>query len=317
MATNCARLYDIAQARRPPSHDVSWQFGTTLTTEQVWDAFTILALLDDAHSRNTQLVVSHDGDQQGRFSVAMRARTERIIVFGQEELPHACDGCVWIFTSPEGTMSRTEVVVTDGVTVSRPCCAVPYCKNPLASNRHRFCSLDPTHRACELICAVDGCERQVTFDDKTAAKSCDDPLHSKMETIYLDGLHSSKSRGQRQKLARLDDALAAQPPVDDQDMYDGEEWFECHARTNSVRVVQASKVSSTGVLDPDSSSSKSTGSGADMPKVKAVFRRRRTNNEQLVVRPCGIINACSTMYHHEAISNVLVHILDLCAGNSC
>ncbi|KAF8440233.1 hypothetical protein L210DRAFT_3401240 [Boletus edulis BED1] len=73
----------------------------------------------------------------------MCARTECIIVFGQDELPHACDGCVWIFTSPDGTISRTEVVVTDGVMVGHPCCAVPYCKNPLASNQHRFCLLIP------------------------------------------------------------------------------------------------------------------------------------------------------------------------------
>ncbi|KAG6375794.1 hypothetical protein JVT61DRAFT_2647 [Boletus reticuloceps] len=310
-ATNCAHLYDIAQARRLSSHDVDWQFGTTLTTEQVWDAFTILALLEDAHSRNARLVVSHDGHQQDCFSAAMHARTERIIVFGQDELPHACDGCMRIFTSPDGTMSRTEVVVTDGVTVCRPCCAIPYCKNPLASNRHRFCLLDPTHHARELICAVDGCERLVTTDGTTTSKSCDNPLHSKMETIHLDGLHSSKSRGQCQKLARLDDALATQPPVDRPDSYDGVEWFECHAHTDSVRVVQTVKAS-TGVLDLASSSSRSTGNGAEPAKIKAVFRRHRTNNEQLVVRPCGIINGRSTMYHHEAISNVLVWYPTMC-----
>lgn len=236
----------------------------------------------------------------------MRARTERIIVFGHEELPHACDGCVRIFTSPDGTMSRTEVVVTDGVTVGRLCCAVPYCKNPLATNRHRFCSLDPSHRARELICAVDGCERPVTTDGKTAAKSCDDPCHKKMEMIYLDGLRSSKSRGQRQKLARLDDALVNDPSDHQRDSYDGDEWFECHARTDSVRVVQSHKTSSTGMLDTDLESSKSSGGGPEPSKIKAIFRRSRTSNEQLVVRPCGIINGRSTMYHHEAISNVLV-----------
>ncbi|KAF8426822.1 hypothetical protein L210DRAFT_3420560 [Boletus edulis BED1] len=128
--------------------------------------------------------------------------------------------------------------------------------------------------------------------------------------IHLDGLHSSKSRGQRQKLARLDDALVTQPPVDHPDSYDGVEWFECHARTDSVRIVQTIKAS-TGVSDLVSSSSRSTGNSAEPAKIKAVFRRHRTNNEQLVVRPCGIINGRSTMYHHEAISNVLVMIQQL------
>ncbi|KAF8440234.1 hypothetical protein L210DRAFT_3356287, partial [Boletus edulis BED1] len=70
-ATNCVRLYDIAQAQRLSSHNVDWQFGTTLTTEQVWDAFTILALLEDTHSCNARLVVSHDGHQQDCFSTVM------------------------------------------------------------------------------------------------------------------------------------------------------------------------------------------------------------------------------------------------------
>ena len=146
-ATNCACLYDIAQARRPLPHDLDWQFGTTLTTEQVWDAFTILALLEDAQGRHTWLVVPYDGMQQNCFTATMCARTEhRIIVFGwQDELPHACDGCVCIFKTADGRTLCTEVVVTDGVTIGHPCCAIPYCKNPLASNRHRFCSAEPTH----------------------------------------------------------------------------------------------------------------------------------------------------------------------------
>ncbi|KIK33014.1 hypothetical protein CY34DRAFT_110776 [Suillus luteus UH-Slu-Lm8-n1] len=95
----------------------------------------------------------------------MRERTERIITHGQEELPHACDGCLRVFEMPDGTLSRTEVVVTDGVTVGHPCCAVPRCTNPLANNRHRYCSINPAHKRLELVCAVEGCDRPVTCDD--------------------------------------------------------------------------------------------------------------------------------------------------------
>ena len=41
-------------------------------------------------------------------------------------------------------------------------------------------------------------------------------------------------------------------------------------------------------------------------KIKAIFQQQHTNNEQLVIRACGIINGCGTMYNHEAVSNVLV-----------
>jgi hypothetical protein len=41
-------------------------------------------------------------------------------------------------------------------------------------------------------------------------------------------------------------------------------------------------------------------------KIKAQFGRRRTHNEQTLVRPCGIIFARATMYSAEAVSNFLV-----------
>lgn len=37
-------------------------------------------------------------------------------------------------------------------------------------------------------------------------------------------------------------------------------------------------------------------------KTKAIFRRTFTHNEQLLVRPCGVIIARCTMYQSEAIS---------------
>jgi hypothetical protein len=39
---------------------------------------------------------------------------------------------------------------------------------------------------------------------------------------------------------------------------------------------------------------------------KAQFGRRRTHNEQTLVRPCGIIYARATMFGAEAVSNFLV-----------
>ncbi|KAF8432538.1 hypothetical protein L210DRAFT_828562, partial [Boletus edulis BED1] len=48
------------------------------------------------------------------------------------------------------------------------------------------------------------------------------------------------------------------------------------------------------------------GTKKDPLKLKAIFCRQRTNNEQLFVRPCGVICSRATMYHHEAMSNVLI-----------
>ncbi len=41
--------------------------------------------------------------------------------------------------------------------------------------------------------------------------------------------------------------------------------------------------------------------------LKAQFGRRRTHNEQTLVRPCGIIYARATMFGTEAVSNFLVY----------
>jgi len=317
-ATNCARLYEIAQTRSSTERDESWQFLSSLTTREVWDAFVIVSLLDHEQTRGGRLQVPHDGDQKDRYTAAMRACTERIMTHGQEELPHACYGCMRVFSSPDGTLQSTEVIVTDGVTVGRPCCAIPRCKNPLTTNHRRYCL---EHQNLEGVCAVEGCGRAVTSDPKTGKlrKACNDPIHVKMEAANAESSRSGKSRTQRNKIAKLDDAMESSmhdlvDEVESIPLQDTDEWYEHEIATGAVRLVQASVTTSTGVSDlaPNEPSNRDTGvpacSGKDAPvKLKAVFRRQRTNNEQLIVRPCGIISGRGTMYHHEAVSNVLVH----------
>lgn len=279
----------------------------------------------------------HDNVQNVRYIPAMRARNERIITQGQDELPHACYGCMRLFSMPDGTTHYTEVVVTDGVTVGRPCCAVPHCKNALASTRHRFCSADPSHKLLEARCAVDGCDQPVArHDSAKPRKACNNPLHMKMEDAKVALSRSGKSKTQRMKTAKLNDALAVASsddhPEDPLPIEDIDEWYEHDESTGDVRLKQASVVSSTGVIDPlltqnqpFSTASphvlKACPSKDDTPKLKAIFFRKRTNNEQLFVRPCGIILGRGTMYHHEAVSNVLVrfylpHLFYACTDSS-
>ncbi|KAG2751907.1 hypothetical protein P692DRAFT_20871831 [Suillus brevipes Sb2] len=317
-ATNCASLYAVAQARRDLHNDGAdqWQFGSALTTEQVWDCFTLLALLDDHHQRDESLVVAHDGDQKNRFTKAMYARNNHIILRGQDELPHACFGCMRIFESPDGALRRTEVIVTDGVTVGRPCCAIPRCKNPLNNNRHRYCA---EHHRLETVCAVDGCDQPVAVNTETGknCKACDDPVHLRMEAANNESTHSGKTKTQRQKIAKLNDAIATHvsnlptiPMDEDIPLQDIEEWYEHDNTSGAIRFRQAPITTSTGVSDHHVPSTDVDGCSAKdlQPKLKAIFRRQRTNNKQLVVRPCGIISGRGTMYHHEAVSNVLIMV---------
>ncbi|KAG1852774.1 hypothetical protein DFJ58DRAFT_841808 [Suillus subalutaceus] len=206
-ATNCAHLYGIAHARRSRTDNVDdWQFGSSLTTEQVWDLFTLLALLDYLQPRDEHLIVPHDGDQKHRFTTAMYARNSRIVLEGQDELPHACCACMRIFESPDGTLRRTEVIVTDA-----------------------------EHHALETVCAVDGCDQPVMVDTETGKnrKACKDPVHLLMETANINSSRSGKSKTQRQKLARLNDAIGTQVD-EDITLQDVEEWYEHDVPSGAV-----------------------------------------------------------------------------------
>jgi hypothetical protein len=87
------------------------------------------------------------------------------------------------------------------------------------------------------------------------------------------------------------------------------EWFEVDKITNTAQLRSQANPGTVGTSDEDSSSlpdpcpSKSvTGNRVE----KAQFSRRRTHNEQTLVRPCGIIFARATMFGAEAVSNFLV-----------
>ncbi|KAG6380405.1 hypothetical protein JVT61DRAFT_8525 [Boletus reticuloceps] len=102
---------------------------------------------------------------------------------------------------------------------------------------------------------------------------------------------------------------------------DVEEWFEHNPSTGDIRLVQAHKdstsvlesiessddhltgpsASKTSTASSDSSDNPCGGTKKDLLKLKAIFCRQRTNNEQLFVCPCGVICGRATMYYHEAI----------------
>lgn len=201
----------------------------------------------------------------------MHKCTEHIVTYGQEELLHACGGCMRVFEMPDGTLSRTEVVVTDGVTVGRPCCAVLWCTNPLASTRHRFCSVDPAHQALETTCTVDGCDQPVTHDSQSGRphKACNDPLHLRMEALNVKSLRTGKSQTRCQKGVMLDDTMAALHPTGSAlPVQDGDEWYELYKQMGDTHLVQPAVTTSTGVSEeaPTKCEAKET-----QVKLKAVF----------------------------------------------
>ncbi|KAG2034597.1 hypothetical protein BDR03DRAFT_802478, partial [Suillus americanus] len=167
-ATNCARLYNIAlRLGKEAPQDYPVRF--VLTSDHVWDGFILLALLEDCECHHTLLIVPHCGNQNEHLKDVMRARNQRIQLYGHEEFRrHYCKKCTRMYKDPDGKPERRiSVVVIDGVTVGHSCCAIFNCYIPPSNNRHRFC---PTHRPVqENLCSMIGCDNPIVNGHRTSS----------------------------------------------------------------------------------------------------------------------------------------------------
>ncbi|KAJ7194926.1 hypothetical protein GGX14DRAFT_677641, partial [Mycena pura] len=303
-ATNAARVYDMALSEQQ-ERDIAaggWQFGCTLTTENVWDAFVLLTLLDYNDHTGSYLVVPHVGDQKDRFTEAMRARNREVIAEGQDEIAHCCDKCMRIWTAPDGTQREIQVVIGDGLSMGHRRCQVPHCTTELASNRHRFC---PKHITLDKICSIVGCDAPIVLGRKSSA----DPTHHKIEELHYErgkAAFTLRNRLQKHRLAHPHDQAASFEENEDDLGDEGEEWFEGIEGADDAVVRHQDHPGSIGVdgTVPCEAVKSATGNR----KYKALFGKVRTHNEQLLVRPCGVIVSRATFYHTEAVSNVLLHV---------
>lgn len=206
-------------------------------------------------------------------------------------------------------VDKCQVVVTDGLTLGHPCCGLFRCTIPLCNNRDRFC---PTHYNLHAICAITDCTEPVV----EGMKSCNNFEHQKMERLQSEKGKAAfmlKERLQRHHVAHPNAAITTpaqeneEVPVDD--LEETDTWFENNG--GEVRVFTDSNPGSVGVLDdnnPAGAECEATKSELRNRKIRAQFGRRRTHNEQTLVRPCGVICARATFYGAEAVSNVLVSV---------
>ena len=128
-----------------------------------------------------------------------------------------------------------------------------------------------------------------------------------------------KDRLQRHRVSHPNNALSIPGQQDeveeDDDLEETNTWFESDDNGH-IHVFSDPNPGSVGVSDSDIPSSSSppiipceaVKSNEGNRKMKAQFGRRRTHNEQTMVRPCGIICARATFYGAEAVSNVLVSV---------
>lgn len=91
-----------------------WQFGSKLTVEHVWDAFTIFSLLRNKEQCGEVLEVSHNGEQKDRFVKAMEERNRKFILEGQPDaVHHMCDGCFISYVDDNGEDSELKNLASD------------------------------------------------------------------------------------------------------------------------------------------------------------------------------------------------------------
>jgi hypothetical protein len=188
------------------------------------------------------------------------------------------------------TIAAIRSFVTDGVTLSHPCCAIKDCQVPLSGKKGaRYCS---QHQLEEQICAVISCSEPV----RVGCKTCTQPEHRALEEYRdLQGKASFQLSARLRSLgaSHSHDALAA-----------------ATAGTSTGLEDQDTTVEGTAPGDDDELSyEQCEGKPATGNRpTRARFGRRRTHNEELCVGSCGVIIGRATFFGSEAQNGVIVSV---------
>lgn len=87
-------MYDANTPDREDRLLVHWDYSLNMSTETVWDAFSLHGLLVDALERQEALELPHNGqDQSTRIEVALQHCNMQMVGPGQEYWNHACNKC--------------------------------------------------------------------------------------------------------------------------------------------------------------------------------------------------------------------------------
>lgn len=231
---------------------------------------------------------------------------------GQEMWAHACKKCTKLYRGEDGRVCMYILVssrlntflgalnfkdylsagVTDGVTVKHPCCSIEgNCMIPLLSPRDRYC---PTHYHKRSECFVHNCSTIV----EPGHFSCSNADHRGREAELLTRTH----KGFYELTRRLRKAGVATVPwagqIDDHCIppptADGLFLMSTAHTMTKLPILAA--------LDPPAVAPPQN----PPPRIHGSFTRKYTNNEQLLVRPCGVILSRATFYHAEGVASVRV-----------
>ena len=122
-------------------------------------------------------------------------------------------------------------LMTDGITLGRPRCAINTCKEDLANNRDIFCA---THFRNHFKCAVRSCPQPAI-----EGKMCANPQHQRMESLRKarnDAPFQLSKRMQRMHVSHPNDSMLSDNTTSDNndatdDLEGNLEWFELEGET--------------------------------------------------------------------------------------
>ena len=173
------------------------------------------------------------------------------------------------FCNKDSESEALRAVVTDGVTIGRPCCGVHDCQGTLSTQRERFCV---RHEFKDGICCVTTCEAPI----QPGYQTCAEPGHRALETRGVEQ-HTAMFQLRR----RLERIKTSQ--IDGSPLGGGSE-------------ISPASLTMGELSDLEEDEGKHEEGNA---RPRACFGRRRTHNEQLCVATCGIILGRATFYGSE------------------
>ena len=173
----------------------------------------------------------------------------------------------------------------DGITIGHPRCHAYHCIQRLESPRDRHCL---NHRNLDSQCAVVGCTRPISDGKRT----CNTPSHRN---------HENHRRQQGQALFELKRRLAARSVASHIRSLPSEQPGSMNDGLDDPDIQNL-------LDDPAVPSNVQAKSKDTEKKMKSTLTRKWTHNEQLLVRPCGVIVARATFFEAEAPSNCRVSV---------
>jgi hypothetical protein len=133
------------------------------------------------------------------------------------------------------------------------------------------------------VCAITDCTQRCV----EGLKTCGMPDHQEMEVLHNargTAAFVLKQRLLRHQISHLNDPLAGDVAAGVSDVQETVEWFEVHG--GKVSLHEVADPGSVGVTEDSFPCDSKLETGNR--KYKAQFGRRRTHNEQTLVRPCGV-----------------------------